>query len=48
MDSGSGGKSQAEEEEYRKWKAGDGHSAHPHDYLAEDSGRYSLRFAFGW
>jgi len=43
-------KSQAEmEEDYRKWKEGDGHSAHMHEYLAEsDSGRYRFRLGSGF
>ena len=49
MGSGSGRKSQAEsEEDYRKWKEGDGHTAHMHEYLGKDSGRYSLRFGSGF
>ena len=40
---GMGEKSAAElEEEYRKWKEGDGHSSHPHTYLKSESGRYAL------
>ena len=40
---GTGEKSAAElEEEYRKWKEGDGHSSHPHTYLKSESGRYAL------
>ena len=40
---GTGEKSQAElDEEYRKWKEGDGHSSHPHTYLKSESGRYGL------
>ena len=49
MGSGSGRKSQAEsEEDYRQWKEGDGHTAHMHEYLGKDSGRYSLRFGSGF
>ena len=45
----SSGKSQAElDEEYRKWREGEGHSSHPHDYLEVASGRYSLRFGSGF